>query len=243
MFGELVGVWLVAGLAGASAGRCRSTIAEIGPGRGTLMKDMLRTLGRLAPRLARRGRLRPGRDQPAPARRPAGRRLQDSRRRHSLARPTSTTLPAAPLLIVGNELFDALPVRQFVKTPARLARARGRPRRRRASWPSSPALASLDPALLPADADNAPDGAIFEIAPARDGADGGHRRAHRRTWRRRPVHRLRPSRAGLRRHVAGGAQASLRRRARQSRRGRPHLAMSTFARLPQSPARTASTPI
>ena len=49
MFGELIAVWLLRGLAGDSAGRSRSRIAEIGPGRGTLMKDMLRTLERLDP--------------------------------------------------------------------------------------------------------------------------------------------------------------------------------------------------
>ena len=31
---------------------------------------------------------------------------------------TIETLPAQPLLIVGNELFDAMPIRQFVRAGA-----------------------------------------------------------------------------------------------------------------------------
>ena len=51
MFGELVAVWLYQ--AWQAIGRpLPVTIAEIGPGRGTLMKDMLRTLSRLDPALA-----------------------------------------------------------------------------------------------------------------------------------------------------------------------------------------------
>jgi SAM-dependent MidA family methyltransferase len=51
MFGELVGVRLLHCLAAAGS-PLPATIAEIGPGRGTLMKDMARTLAkasRLAP--------------------------------------------------------------------------------------------------------------------------------------------------------------------------------------------------
>ena len=51
MFGELVAVWLVeAWRAGGKP--LPVTLAEIGPGRGTLMKDMVRTIGKIAPELA-----------------------------------------------------------------------------------------------------------------------------------------------------------------------------------------------
>ena len=50
MFGELVGVWLVA--AWRALGRPeRPVIAEIGPGRGTLAKDIVRTLEKIEPPL------------------------------------------------------------------------------------------------------------------------------------------------------------------------------------------------
>ena len=72
-----------------------------------------------------------------------------------------------PLLIVGNELFDAIPVRQYVKTDAGW-------RERMVDIDKDENLiliagaGSLDPSLLPPDADQAQQGAIFEIAPARE---------------------------------------------------------------------------
>ncbi len=53
MFGELVAVWLHS--AWDAIGRpLPATFAEIGPGRGMLMKDMLRTLSKLDPDLVAR---------------------------------------------------------------------------------------------------------------------------------------------------------------------------------------------
>ena len=72
-----------------------------------------------------------------------------------------------PLLIVGNELFDAVPVRQFVKTPSGW-------RERCVALGDDGELAfiagpgSLDPAMLPPEASAAQEGAIFEVAPARE---------------------------------------------------------------------------
>ena len=50
MFGELIGVWISLAwhALGSPAG---VTIAEIGPGRGTMMKDILRTLRQIGPDL------------------------------------------------------------------------------------------------------------------------------------------------------------------------------------------------
>ena len=80
MFGELIGVWLVG--AWQAIGRpLPVSIAEIGPGRGTLMKDMLRTLDRLEPRSARSAAIRHDRDQPAAELTCRRRRSASSRRR------------------------------------------------------------------------------------------------------------------------------------------------------------------
>ena len=64
MFGELIGVWLLERLAGDRPA-VPVTLAEIGPGRGTLMKDMLRTMDRLEPAFAARRVDRHDRDEPA----------------------------------------------------------------------------------------------------------------------------------------------------------------------------------
>ena len=148
MFGELVGVWLVDAWQAIgrpdrrSPRRDRSRARHADEGHAAHHRPARRR------HLRASAALRPDRDQPAAGRRPEG----DARR----ARRTASTgterideLPEQPLLIVGNELFDAIPIRQFVKRRTALARAHRRPRRRRRPASSSPAPASLDPALLP----------------------------------------------------------------------------------------------
>lgn len=163
MFGELVGVWLRA--AWDAIGRpLPVTVAEIGPGRGTLMKDVLRTLSRLdagfaakadfamietSPRLAEI-------QKETLANIDAGVRWHDS----------VENLAPQPLLLVGNELFDAVPIRQYV-------RASGKWRERAVGLDPDGNLAFVagagapDPSLLPPEAKNAPEGAIIELSPAR----------------------------------------------------------------------------
>lgn len=163
MFGELVAVWIYQ--AWLASGRpLPTTIAEIGPGRGTLMKDMLRTQSRLDPDLANGAAFAMIETSP---------RLTDVQKQTLGVTPfaigwheTIDTLPQQPLFIVGNELFDAVPIRQFVRAGAGW-------RERMVGLDDANELrffagaGSVDPALLPADAAEAPQGAIVEIAPAR----------------------------------------------------------------------------
>jgi SAM-dependent MidA family methyltransferase len=111
MFGELIGlalgqVWRDQGAPG------RITLAELGPGRGVLMADLWRAAGKVAgfqaaadlwlieasPRLAA---------------------IQAERLAHAAPRfaTDAAALPEGPLYLVANEFFDALPVRQFLRTP------------------------------------------------------------------------------------------------------------------------------
>jgi SAM-dependent MidA family methyltransferase len=163
MFGELVAVWLYE--AWNALGRPMPvTFAEIGPGRGTLMKDMLRTLSRLDAAFTANAAFAMIETSP---------RLVEIQKRTLAGSPatpdwheTVETLPDAPLIIVGNELFDAVPIRQFVRTDTGW-------RERMVGLDDDENLAffagaaSLDPPLLPADAGEAPLGAIVELAPAR----------------------------------------------------------------------------
>lgn len=163
MFGELIAIWLYD--AWSLAGRPHGPVlAEIGPGRGTQMKDIVRALHRLDPALVRQARFELVETSP---------RLREVQRA-TLADSLPAfawhdgveTLPDGPLFIVGNELFDAIPVRQYVKTVAGW--------RERVIGTSGDGdlqfvagASGVDPALLPADAASAPEGAIVEIAPAR----------------------------------------------------------------------------
>lgn len=159
MFGELIGIWL--GAAWQAAGSPKEVvIAEIGPGRGTMMKDMLRTLAKTLPALAAHARFVLIEVSPRL------REVQAATLADAPLRPEWIDdigdLPDLPLLIVGNELFDAVPLRQFVKT------AEGW--RERMVTVAEDGLAfragqsGLDPAFAPPKAEL---GAILEIAPAR----------------------------------------------------------------------------
>ena len=164
MFGELVAVWAYSAWAALDR-PMPMVLAEIGPGRGTLMADMLRTLDRLDTGFVTRARVALIEASPRLA------ALQKERLSSGRGRPTwfaeIGALPAMPLVIVGNELFDALPVRQFVKTGQGW-------RERMVGLDGDGALrfmagaAGIDPALLPHGASEAPEGTIFEIAPARE---------------------------------------------------------------------------
>lgn len=162
MFGELIGAWVVA--AWRALGRPSPAIlAEIGPGRGTLMKDMVRTLLRIAPELHAAADFRLVEVSPRLIETQAA-TLRDMPGRFDWHRDIEE-LPTRPLFIVGNELFDAVPIRQYVRT------ADGWRERCVAVDDGNLVFAagagSLDGSLLPAGAADAPEGAIAEVAPAR----------------------------------------------------------------------------
>jgi SAM-dependent MidA family methyltransferase len=163
MFGELVAIWLHT--AWEAIGRpSPATIAEIGPGRGTLMKDTLRTLSKLDPDLVARVDF---------ALIETSERLTEIQKKalegtggHFHWHESVDELPKQPLLIVGNELFDAIPIRQYVKTSAGWrARMVGLDDTRNLVFVAGAGVP--DPSLLPPDAADAPDGAVIELAPAR----------------------------------------------------------------------------
>jgi NADH dehydrogenase [ubiquinone] 1 alpha subcomplex assembly factor 7 len=160
VFGELIGLWCAD--TWARMGRPDPVIlAELGPGRGTLMADMLRAL-RVAPEFRRALRLNLVETSPVlRARQAAALAAAEPRWHDSVA-----TLPDGPLILVANEFLDALPIRQFV-------RAGDGWRERRVALRGDGALsfalaAATDgcaAAIAPALRDAAP-GSLCEIRPA-----------------------------------------------------------------------------
>ena len=106
MFGELIGLWLAD--MWIRAGRADPVAyVELGPGRATLTKDALRTMKRygLAPEVHF--------VEASPALREVQLAAVPDARFHA----DLGSLPAdCPLLIVGNEFLDALPIRQLVRS-------------------------------------------------------------------------------------------------------------------------------
>jgi SAM-dependent MidA family methyltransferase len=167
LFGEMIGVFLVHAwqAQGAPDG---VRIAEIGPGRGTLMSDALRVIAKLAPELYAQASIH---------------MVETSERLRNIQRQTLVRIkeriswhqafeeiPEGFTLMIANELFDAIPIHQFVKTAKGFReRVVGLDEQGRLAFGIG--AGSFDPSLLPVDEAKVPEGEIFELCT---GALGGH---------------------------------------------------------------------
>lgn len=106
MFGELIGLWL-ADLWDRAGRPEAARYVELGPGRGTLAADALRAMAKAG--------FSPPVDLVETS--PTLRAAQAERVPHAEWHLGLTGLPEeGPLLVVANEFFDALPIRQLVAT-------------------------------------------------------------------------------------------------------------------------------
>jgi SAM-dependent MidA family methyltransferase len=161
MFGELMGLWCVQAWHDQGQPK-RKSLVELGPGRGTMMADALRA-ARAAPEFLE------GLEVVLVEASPALRALQAEKLKDSGAdiRWTShfgDSLGGRPLFLLANEFFDALPVRQYVKTE------RGWCERmvvvKDGALDFALAPIAVPAAALPASRAAAPDGGVYESAPS-----------------------------------------------------------------------------
>lgn len=113
MFGELLGLW--SAIMWQSMGSPEAfNLVELGPGRGTLMGDMLRATGAV-PGFAKAARVQMVETSPVL------REIQaETLKSADLAHPPQWRasfgqIPAGPLIVVANEFFDALPINQYFR--------------------------------------------------------------------------------------------------------------------------------
>jgi SAM-dependent MidA family methyltransferase len=159
MFGEFLGAWCAQ--VWNDQGRPKKTrLVELGPGRGTLMADGLRALKRV-PKFLDEVEI------VLVEASPMLRDLQREKLKDSGAQIRWTArfdVRDTPLLVIANEFFDALPIRQYVKT------ARGWCERMVVAKDGilDFALAPLPAptALIPATRAGAPEGGFYETSPA-----------------------------------------------------------------------------
>ena len=109
IFGELIAVWAITVWQAMGCPR-PFVLAELGPGRGTLMQDALRAAGAVpAFREAAQVHLV---ETSSTLREMQGQALA------ALCKPrwhqSLTAIPQAPLIVVANEFFDALPIEQHI---------------------------------------------------------------------------------------------------------------------------------
>lgn len=163
MFGELIGVWCIG--AWIALGRpAKFVLCEIGPGRGTLMADLLRTAATVAPAFAEAAGVVMVETSP---------RLVETQRVTLAGAPVAVEwvnsfgeVPDGPLVLVANELFDALPVHQYVKAAGRF-RERAVGLGPHGEFVFAAGAGSIDESLLPPNHAATPEGTIFEASPAR----------------------------------------------------------------------------
>lgn len=158
MFGEMIGLWC-ADYWQKSNRPAQLALVELGPGRGTLMADAYRAAGSVpgfldavslhlvetSPVLRAAQAAALG-DTPAPT-------WHDG----------IASLPSSSLLVIANEFFDALPIRQFIRTErgwcarrVAVSHQTGKPR----------FMPVADPDISPDALPNAPLGSIVETSPA-----------------------------------------------------------------------------
>ncbi|MFM2409812.1 MAG: hypothetical protein RL481_640 [Pseudomonadota bacterium] len=153
MFGEMVGLWLT-DLWMRVGSPADVNLVELGPGRGTLMADILRTIGNF--------------DFAPPVHFVETSEALRAKQLASVPRAIFhngiDTLPkSGPLLVIANEFFDALPVQQFVATHAGW-RERVVVRDRAAKFMAMPGTKSVDH-LVPTEVRNGPNDSIYESSP------------------------------------------------------------------------------
>ena len=112
VFGELIGAWCVEVWRAMGAPN-PVRLVELGPGRGTLIADAGRTWRQVAPEFSLTARVHLVETSPT----------LRARQRAALAaaatpptwHATLAEVPEGPMIVLANEFFDALPVRQYVR--------------------------------------------------------------------------------------------------------------------------------
>ena len=156
MFGELMGLWL----AQAWLDRDRPApfaLVELGPGRGTLMADALRAAAKVEGFLDA-ARLHLVETSPA-----LRRKQWEALSAHEPQWcDRLDEVPDLPLLLVANEFFDALPIRQFVVQDDRL-------RERMVGLEEGMLAFGLSPPMPGSEGAGREDGTVLETCPAARG--------------------------------------------------------------------------
>jgi NADH dehydrogenase [ubiquinone] 1 alpha subcomplex assembly factor 7 len=166
MFGEMVGLWLVQAWADQGAPK-NPRLVELGPGRGTLMADILR-VAQVAPEFMA------DLEVVLVEASPALQQMQGEKLRGinngilgadiSWQAQFDDSLADRPLFLVANEFFDALPLRQYVKTERGWCERMVTASNGELAFALAPV--PVPSSAIPADRANAPDGGVYETSPA-----------------------------------------------------------------------------
>ena len=163
MFGEMIGIWAVE--AWETLGKPSPfNLVELGPGKGTLMSDLLR-IGNAVPEFLDAAQVR---------------MIETSEKLIEAQKATLSDyemiawhksvkdIPNQPTLIIANEFLDVLPVRQYIKTGNEWREHAINVDEKNDELVWTLGTGVLDKESLPKNADKEPEGAVFEISTIRE---------------------------------------------------------------------------
>ena len=162
MFGEMIGIWAVE--TWEALGKPSSfNLVELGPGKGTLMSDLLR-IGNAVPQFLKAAQVQ---------------MIETSEKLIETQKQTLSEyeniswhkslqeIPKQPTIIIANEFLDVLPIRQYVKAQNEWREhAIGADKNDNLVWALGTGV--LDANSLPKNAEQEPEGAILEISTIRE---------------------------------------------------------------------------
>ena len=115
VFGELIALWVVDKIVSLNTNQ-PIQIVELGAGRGTLMADILRVIQKLVPQIYDTLKVVIIETSPALIK-----IQQQALERHNVTHNSNLgDLPNLPTIFIGNEFFDALPIKQFLELDGQL---------------------------------------------------------------------------------------------------------------------------
>lgn len=161
MFGELIGIWCLD--VWKQLGRpSEFALVELGPGHGTLMSDLLRATA-IEPDFIKSAQITLVETSV---------RLKEMQQQklngHKIQWQSEiSALPELPTILVANEFFDVVPIRQYIKRK-QIWHERGVEINQQGALSDILLAASIDTALLPKGHENEPNGSVFETSPARE---------------------------------------------------------------------------
>ena len=161
MFGEMLGLWCVQVWHDQGQPRLKRLV-ELGPGRGTLMADALRA-AQVAPEFLA------GLDVVLVEASPVLQKLQEEKLKNSgvpirWVSHFDDSFMDRPLLLLANEFFDALAIRQYVKTERGWCERMVVEKSGELDFALAPQPTPSE--VIPLSRANAPDGGVYEVSAA-----------------------------------------------------------------------------
>ena len=161
MFGELLGLWTVQ-VWRDQGSPTPARLVELGPGRGTLMADVLRA-ARVAPDFLQAIDVVLIESSPA-LKAVQVEQLKDADVAVAWRNGFDDTIADRPLFVLANEFFDALPIRQYVKTERGWCERMVTLKNGALAFALAPVPAAG--LIVPESRGPAEDGAVYEISPS-----------------------------------------------------------------------------